>query len=388
LTLVEPQVLRAGPQEPVTDAAALAGREAPEGSGLASLSYTGGTTGSPKAVTLTQQSLTAAVQNIVMARAMGPGDTLLNIRPAWPIAAIVVLAHLAAGGTVLLAGRFEPAEFLRLMQQHGVSATSLVPTHLARLMAEADLSGLELPALRAIEVGAAAIAPDLFRRVLDAFGPRVGVIYGLTEAPWSCYLPPSSFECEPEQQSLRMRSVGRALFGVEVAVRSPEGTLLPPGTEGEITLRGAHVTPGYWQRPDADAAALRAGWFHTGDLGTVDEQGYVRVTGRLKDLIRTGGKSVVPAEVETVLLTHPGVADVTVLGLPDPQWGEVVVAAVVLRDALSGTLTEDDLIDWCRQRLSSFKKPQRVVFLDEIPRSHYGKPLRPRVRDMLLAMRV
>jgi acyl-CoA synthetase (AMP-forming)/AMP-acid ligase II len=352
------------------------GREYPGGESLASLSYTGGTTGGPKAVMVTHGSLTAAVQNIVGARGMGPGDVMLNMRPAWPIAAIVLLAHLAAGGTVLMAGRFEPASFLTLLHEHRVAATSLVPTHLARLMSEAEPRAFDLSSLRAMDIGAAAVPPELFARVLDAFGARVGILYGLTEAPWTCYQPPSAFGGSSEERRQRMRSVGRPLFGAEVVIRSPEGTALAMGEEGEVTIRGAHVTPGYWRRPQADAAAFRDGWFRTGDLGAMDAEGCLSITGRIKELIRSGGKSIVPAEVEAVLREHPAVADAAVLGLPDAEWGESVAAAVVLRagEEFAGAMPDEpQLIEWCRLRLSSFKKPRRVFFLAEIPRSHYGK---------------
>jgi acyl-CoA synthetase (AMP-forming)/AMP-acid ligase II len=153
------------------------------------------------------------------------------------------------------------------------------------------------------------------------------------------------------------------------------------GEQGEVTLRGAHVTPGYWRRPDADAAAFRDGWFHTGDLGTVDAEGYLCITGRIKELIRSGGKSIVPAEVEAVLRRHAAVADAAVLGLPDAEWGEIVAAAVVLRSGLE--IGEAQLIDWCREGLSGFKKPRRIFFVTEIPRSHYGKMLRARLLEQI-----
>jgi acyl-CoA synthetase (AMP-forming)/AMP-acid ligase II len=343
---------------------------------LASLSYTGGTTGMPKAVMITHGSLCAALQNIVLARNMSPGDTMLNVRPAWPIAAIVVLAHLAAGGTVLMTDQFEPARFLEQLQTHHVAATSLVPTHLARLMDEAERYRFEFPALRVMEIGAAAIPSDLFRRVLARFGPRVGIIYGLTEAPWSCYMPPAAFDCAPEEQVKRMCQVGRPLFGVEIAIRLPDGSLASAGEAGEVTLRGRHITPGYWQRPELTAAVIRDGWFHTGDLGVIDQDGYLAITGRIKELIRSGGKSVVPAEVEAAMRSHSAVMDVAVLGLPDKEWGEIVVAAVVVHPESRSETDEQQLIDWCRERLSGFKKPRRVYLMDEIPRSHYGKVLR------------
>ena len=348
-------------------------REFAAGDTLASLSYTGGTTGGPKAVMVTHGSLTSAVQNIVGARGMGPGDVMLNVRPAWPIAAIVLLAHLAAGGTVLMAGRFEPTAFLKLLQEHRVAATSLVPTHLARVMSETDPRSYDLSHLRAVDIGAAAVAPDLFARVLEAFGPRIGILYGLTEAPWSCYQPPSAFAGSAEESALRMRSVGRALFGAEVVVRSPEGEPLPVGEEGEITIRGAHVTQGYWRRPEADAAAFRDGWFRTGDLGTINADGHISITGRIKELIRSGGRSIIPAEVEAALRAHPAVADAAVLGLPDAEWGEMVAAAVVIRGDALTAIGEAQLIDWCREHLTSYKKPRRIFFVGEIPRSHYGK---------------
>ena len=349
----------------------------PDANTLASLSYTGGTTGSPKAVMATHGSLTSAVQNIVGARGMGRGDVMLNIRPLWPIAAIVVLAHLAAGGTVLLAGKFEPLLFLNLLESHQVTSTSLVPTHLTRIMNETDPRTFDLSMLRAIDVGAAAIGPELFSRVLDAFGARVGIIYGLTEAPWSCYQSPSVLAGSKDAQSRHMKTVGRGLFGTELVIRSPDGYPVPSGVEGEITIRGLHVTQGYWRRPDADAASFRDGWFCTGDLGSISEDGFLSITGRIKELIRSGGKSVVPAEVEAVLRIHPDVADAAVLALSDAEWGEIVSAAVVLKPGKSSDA--DTLIDWCSERLSSFKKPRRVFFVNEIPRSHYGKTQRERL---------
>lgn len=368
--------------------AAHGGRTGPASTRLASLSYTGGTTGSPKAVMVTHGSLSAAVQNILGARDMGPGDVLFNVRPVWPIAAVVLLAHLAVGGTVLLGRKFEPAAFMQQLQTHRVTATSLVPTHLARLMEEADAAAHDLSTLRTIDVGAAAIPAALFDRLLTAFGPRIGVLYGLTEAPWSCYLPPSAMAyAGTDLRQRRMRSVGRALHGVEVCIRSTDGEPLASGEEGEITLRGDHLMAGYWNRPEATDQALRDGWFHTGDLGSIDTEGYVFITGRMKELIRTGGKSVVPAEVEEALMAHPVVADAVVLGLPDAEWGEIVAAVVVLRaDGCRDGATEEALIDWCRDRLSSFKKPRRIFFVDQIPRSHYGKPLRAQLRDQVQAL--
>lgn len=350
---------------------------------LASLSYTGGTTGRPKAVMINHRGLCATVQNIQAARRIRPGDMMLNVRPTWPIAAVVLLAHLAAGGTLLLGGRYEPHAFMELLQKYRVRNTSLVPTHLARLMDAVDPSHYDLDSLQAIDVGAAAIPPELFTRLVGAFGTRIGVIYGLTEASWSCYLPPCSLETKLEGHQKRMRSVGKPLEGVEICAFSADGMRLPADEQGELCIRGAHIMVGYWKQQDATDAVLRDGWFRSGDLGHIGQDGYVYITGRIKDVIRTGGKSVVPAEVESVLLCHPAVAEAVVVGLPDHEWGEIIAAAVVLRLGVP-TPSEPELIEWCREKLSAFKKPRRVLFVDEIAKSHYGKALKGRIRDQLL----
>jgi acyl-CoA synthetase (AMP-forming)/AMP-acid ligase II len=347
---------------------------------LASLNYTGGTTGQPKAVMLSQGNLSAAAANIVGARGMGPGDTMVNMRPLWPIAAVIVLAHLAAGGTVVLGGRFEPQRLLSLLEKYRAAATSLVPTHLTRLLKDTDPRSYKLEALRAIDVGGAAIPPETFEAALVAFGPKIGVLYGLTEAPWSCYQPPLDLAAPPEARARRVRAVGRPLAGCEIMIAGDHGAA-PPGEAGEVLIRGPHVTQGYWQRPEITRDVLREGWFHSGDIGTLDENGRLAIVGRIKDVIRSGAKTVQPREVEAVLRQHPAVLDAAVIGLPDAEWGEIVAAGVVARP--NAAISEAELIDYCRNRLAAHKRPKLVRLLDELPRSHYGKVQGAKLRTEL-----
>jgi len=351
----------------------------PPAEAMASLNYTGGSTGAPKAVVITHGSLTSALQNIVPARGQGPGDVMLNMRPLWPIAAIVVLAQLAAGGTVVLAGRFHPRRFLELLAHYRAASTSLVPTHLVRLLKETRPADYDLSALRSIDVGAAAIPPDTFEAAIEAFGPRLGILYGLTEASWSCYQPPAAL-ADPATREQAMRSVGRPLFGCEIRIER-DGEPAPAGAEGEVLIRGAHVAAGYWRQPELTAQVFRDGWFRTGDLGILDAAGILRITGRLKEVIRSGGKSVLPDEVERALCAHPAVAEAAAAGLPDPEWGEIVGAAVVLNEGV--TVSVEELMEHCRLSLSGFKKPRVIRFVAGIPKSHYGKIQRAKVRALL-----
>lgn len=354
---------------------------------LASLNYTGGTSGEPKAVMLSHGNLRAIVQNIVMARtvgsAIGPGDVMVNMRPLWPIAAVIVLAHLAAGGTVVLGGRFESARMIALLEEHHAAATSLVPTHLVRLLRDCQPSALRsLTALRAIDMGAAAVPLDTFAQALDAFGPKIGVLYGLTEASWSCYQPPSALDVPLEVRKSRMTSVGRPVFGCDLMISGDAGPA-QPGQPGEILIRGAHVMQGYWKRPDLTAQVLDNDWFHTGDLGAVGEDGVVSIIGRIKEVIRTGGKSVQPSEVEQALRQFPGVEEASVVGIPDAEWGELVTALIV--SAPGATIAESALKEHCAAILSPHKRPKLIQLVAELPKSHYGKIQRGRVRDAAIA---
>jgi acyl-CoA synthetase (AMP-forming)/AMP-acid ligase II len=346
---------------------------------LASLNYTGGTSGQPKAVMLSHGNLRAIVQNIVMARDMGPGDVLVNVRPLWPIAAIIVLAHLAAGGTVVLGGRFEPLRMVALLDQYRAAATSMVPTHLVRVLRDCPPSQLRaLTKLRSIDIGAASIPSETFEQAIDAFGPKIGVLYGLTEASWSCYQPPSMFEAVPHIRNRLMHSVGRPVFGCDIMIAGDSGPV-PHGQPGEILIRGAHVMKGYWKRPDLTAEVLKNDWFATGDLGIVNDDGIVAVIGRIKETIRTGGKTVLPKEVEATLCRHPGVAEASVVGISDKEWGELVTALVVL--APGAGVSEADLKDHCTTSLSAHKRPKFIRIVAELPKSHYGKIQRGKVRD-------
>lgn len=338
---------------------------------LATLNYTGGTSSEPKAVMLTHGNLRAAVQNIIMARGTSPGEVMVNVRPLWPIAAVIVLAHLAAGGTVVLGGGFEPARFAAQLKRYRAACTSLVPTHLVRLLRDVSASELaSLEALRAIDVGAAAIPPETFAAALDALGPKIGVLYGLTEASWSCYQRPEDLVgADGKVQPARMRTAGRPVFGCDVRIAADTG---------EVHLRGAHVMQGYWKRPELTREVLREGWFHTGDQGKLDENGILSLTGRIKEVIRSGGKSVQPDEVERALCSHPGVAEAVVLGLPDAEWGEIVAAAVVA--APGAAVTPKLLMEHCQAQLSAHKRPKLIRLVEALPRSHYGKVQRAKVK--------
>lgn len=333
---------------------------------LASLNYTGGTTGTPKAVMHRHASLCAVLQNIVMGRGAAVGDVLLNVRPLWPIAAVAVLAHLLSGGQVVLGGRFDGKTFIAQLTDYKVAFSSLVPTQLLRLLRETGSAPADLPLFKSLDVGAAALTGEVLEGSCSLFAERIGVLYGMTEAPWSCYLSPAQMAAVRASGDSGEGVVGRPLFSAAIRIHQPDANGL-----GEILLGGPQLMSGYWQLEALSAKTLDNGWLRSGDLGRIDSDGLLRVVGRCKDIIRSGGKSVQPGEVEQNLMSHPGVQDVHVFGLADLEWGEQVCAAVVL----DGTqpLSAQQLMDHCRAGLSRYKVPRRVYFIDELPRSHYGK---------------
>jgi acyl-CoA synthetase (AMP-forming)/AMP-acid ligase II len=259
-----------------------------------------------------------------------------------------------------------------LVQQAGATRTSLVPTQLLRCLDHLRSGDERLRRLQAIHVGGSRIPPVVFERTLETIGPRIGVLYGLTEAPITCYLPPQALD---RAHTGLIHSVGRVLGDYEV--RLLDGEDMPSagsGRSGEVLIRGDNVMAGYWQDDAATAASLRDGWLHTGDVGEFDAGGNLHIVGRLKDVIRSGSTSIIPKEVEDVIVQHPAVAEVAVIGLPDVEWGEAVTAFVVTKPGMS--VAESDLVEHCRARLAGYKKPRSIRFVASLPRSHYGKVLR------------
>jgi len=360
-----------------------------DGEQLAALNFSGGSTGAPKAIMLRHRNLSAVVDAVPPAFDIRADRSFLNVRPLWPIAQVIVMSYLFAGTTVHLGGRFVAERFCDLVRDTGATRTSLVPTQLVRLLRhlEDDPPGSRLDRLEAIHVGGSRLASDAFERALDMIGPKIGILYGLTEAPITTYLPPADLAVPGADRHRLMGACGYVLapYTVRLGDGAPvaqgdardgagDGSL---GAPGEVLIRGDNVMAGYWRNPEETAGTLRDGWLHTSDIGAFDEAGRLHIVGRLKDVIRTGSSTVLPREVEETLASFPGVCDVAVAGLPDPEWGEAVTAFVKLEDG--ATATAEALIGHCNGRLAAFKRPKRVVFVDEIPRSHYGKVIKPQL---------
>jgi len=344
-------------------------RPIPDGDGddLATLNFSGGTTGAPKAVMLHHRNLMAVAANTIRGFEIASETVFLNVRPLWPIAQVILMSHLFAGATVVLGRRFDAERLAAMIDESGARRTSLVPTQLVRWIEHLQPQD-RMPKLEAIYVGGSRIPSAAFEHALDLVGPRIGVLYGMTEAPVCCYLRPQ--ELAGSDRARLIESVGRPFPAYRVRIDGANAE----NASGEVLVQGGNVMAGYWRNEEATRDALRDGWLHTGDIGTFDRDGRLAIVGRLKEVIRSGSSSIMPTEVEDVIATHPAVGDVAVLGLPDPEWGEAVTAFVVLRPGMSST--EQELVEHCREHLASYKKPRAVRFVASLPRSHYGKVLR------------
>ena len=321
------------------------------------IGYTSGTTGVPKGAVLSHRNLLASSDSVRRAWRWTADDRLVLALPLFHIHGLGVGLHgtLLAGASAVLLPRFEAEAVLDAIDAHDATLFFGVPTMYARLAGSPRLA--ELGRLRLCVSGSAPLPPALFERLADGSGQRVLERYGMTETGMNV--------SNPYDGERRPGTVGFPLPGVELRL----------DTRGEIELRGPNVFSGYWGRPEATAAAFtRHGWFRTGDIGEFDADGYLRLIGRSRELIITGGFNVYPREVEDVLLGHPGVAEVAVAGTPDPEWGEVVTAWVV--PAPGGPPPEKELAGFAADRLAGFKCPRRVVFVDALPRNALGKILR------------
>lgn len=349
-------------------AASTASLPLPRAEDLAVLGYTSGTTGRSKGAMLQHRQLLANVRAVTEAWRWTDADRLLLTLPLFHTHGLMVGLHgtLFTGASVDLRRRFVASEALSAL--HDDASLTLffgVPTMYGRLLEESRRTGVTPHPLRLWVSGSAPLSPQLCLDIEARFGARILERYGMTETIMNTTQP---YDGERRPGTVGMPFPGQEARVVDVRSRQP----LPLGETGEIEVRGPHVFTGYWRRPDATAEAFDAdGWFRTGDLGEWDPDGFLRITGRARELIISGGFNIYPREVEEVLTAHPAVAEAAVLGLPDPDFGEQVVAVIVPHP---GAPTDAQaLVDWCRERLAAFKKPRRVVFTDALPRNALGK---------------
>jgi acyl-CoA synthetase (AMP-forming)/AMP-acid ligase II len=327
--------------------------------------HTSGSTGRPKRVPLRHANLAVSVGNVVETYQLTPGDVSLCVMPLFHVHGLVasVLATFASGGTVVVPPAFNPFSFWRLVRAHGVTWYSAVPTiHqllLARLGAERP-DGAEQ--LRFVRSCSAALSPEVMAQLESRLGVPVLEAYGMTEAAHQM----ASNPLPPGKRKAGAVGLGT---GVRIGILGPGGTELPAGQPGEVVIAGPNVIDGYEDNPAANADSFTAGWFRTGDQGVVDADGYLRLTGRIKELINRGGEKIAPREIDDALLAHPAVAEAVAFGVPHPVWGEVVAAAVVLHEPVA----EAELLAWCRDRLAGFKCPDRLHVVEAIPRTATGK---------------
>ncbi len=334
---------------------------------LAAISYTGGTTGRPKGVMLSHGNLLANAQHNLAATGHRADQRWLHVCPMFHVAGIAnLLACTWVGAEQVLLPRFDAAAVLETIERERITHTVLVPTMLAMLLDAPGADDADVSSLRHVQYAASPISAQLQRRVLERLPDcDVAQFYGMTEAaPTVTHLTPQ----DHRRGGPRLASVGTPVPGVEVEVREL----------GELWVRGPNVMLGYWNRPDATAEALVDGWYRSGDIVTTDDDGYLYLVDRARDMIITGGENVYSLEIEAVLLRHPAVAEAAAFGVPDDRWGEAVHAVVVPREPV----TADALLDHCRAAIAGFKVPREIELRDEpLPKSGAGKVLKARLRE-------
>ncbi len=351
---------------------------APEPDDIALILHTSGTTSRPKIVPLTQRNICASALNIAQTLELAPADRCLNIMPLFHIHGLIgaVLSSLGAGASVWCAPGFNALRFFAWMAQAAPTWYSAVPTMHQAILSRAgrNRDAIDTAALRLIRSSSSSLPPQVMAALEETFGCPVIESYGMTEAAHqmaSNPLPPAA---------RKAGTVGIAA-GPEISVLDGANRPVPPATVGEVCIRGANVTAGYEANPEANAEAFAGGWFHTGDLGLLDADGYLTIAGRIKEIINRGGEKISPREVDEVLLDHPAVAQAVTFALPHDKLGEEIAAAIV--PAGGEGVDERALRDFAARRLADFKVPRRIVVVDEIPKGATGKVQRIGLHEKL-----
>jgi long-chain acyl-CoA synthetase len=344
---------------------------------VAWLFYTSGTTGVPKGAMLTHRNMLFQAQAYFAdIDKLAPADTALHPAPLSHGSGLYGLPHFAAGAVNVIpeSGHFEPEEIFHLLDHWPNASFFAAPTMLVRLLAS---PAARTPRnLKTITYGGAPMYVADCLRAIELFGPRMFQLLGQGEAPMTITGLPQSMHAK----RVRLETCGFARTGVEVRIFNDNDEELPPGEVGEIVTRSDCVMKGYWENPQATAKTLRGGWLHTGDLGSMDAEGFVTIKDRSKDMIISGGANIYPREIEEVLLRHPAVAECSVVGRPHAEWGEEVIAFIVRRSAVSAS----DLENLCLENIARFKRPREYRFVDALPKNNYGKVLKTELRKQFL----
>jgi acyl-CoA synthetase (AMP-forming)/AMP-acid ligase II len=350
---------------------------------VVAIASTGGTTGLPKGVMNTHRSFAVTFAHLMLAFQYRADEPIVNLAAA-PMthgAGVLTMAVSARGGTVVVIERPEPSAVLDAIEAYGVTELFLPPTVIYRLLEVPGVAERELPSLRYLLYASAPMSTDKLRRALEVFGPVLMECYGQVEAfaAISFFRPEEHYVDGAVAPDARLASCGRPYPLVAVEIRDDADRPVGAGESGEICVRGDLVMRGYYDAPEQTASTIVDGWLHTGDVGHLDEHGYLFITDRKKDMIISGGFNIYPSEIEQVIWSHPAVQDCAVVGVPDEDWGEAIKAVVELNAGADADAGE--LIELCKARLGSIRAPKSVDFVASLPRSANGKVLKAAVRE-------
>lgn len=344
--------------------------------------YTGGTTGKPKGVITTHWNHISNSVNCALEAGLKNYYSYLITTPIFHLAAGAnIFFAMFMGSKMVITRSFDPEQALHLTEKEKVSNVLLVPTMVNAMLQVPDIGKYDLSSMKFITYGAAPMPIEVLRQGMEMFPCSFLQYFGQTESgPCLTVLPPEDHHLEGEERWVKkLGSAGRPIINCEVRVVDDEGKDVEMGLVGEVIGRSEAVARGYWEMPKETAETFRDGWVYTGDMGTVDEDGYIYVVDRKKDMIISGGENIYPREIEELLYQHPAILECTVVGVPDDYWGEAVKACVVLKPGQKAT--EDELIQFCKDNLASYKKPKTVDFMDALPKSPQGKILKRELRD-------